>query len=145
MLVFVLVLALLVIAVGAGFLGSLVGLGGGIILTPVLVLLFGIPFGDAVGASTVSVLATSTTAGATFVHSRLTDLRIGNFLQIATVPGALIGATATVLLAHTSLVPVLLIALGVVLLSPLLGGIALHDEEARDPSTGGLNLSAPPP
>ncbi len=136
MLVLVLVLALLAIAAGAGFLGSLVGLGGGIILAPVLVLFFGIPFGDAVGASTVSVLATSTTAGAAFVHSRLTDLRIGNFLQIATVPGALIGATATVLLAHTSLVPVLLIALGVVLLSPLLGGLGLHEEEHASEAPG---------
>ena len=52
------------------------------------------------------------------------------------MPGALIGATATVLLAHTSLVPVLLIALGVVLLSPLLGGLALHDEEHPSQAPG---------
>jgi uncharacterized protein len=136
MLVVVLVLALLAIAVGAGTLGSLAGLGGGVILTPVLVLFFGIPFGDAVGASAVSVLATSTTAGAVFVHDRLTDLRIGNFLQIATVPGALIGATATVYLARTSLVPVLLIILGIVLISPLLGGLALSQEEHAPDSPG---------
>ncbi|MGP8158700.1 MAG: sulfite exporter TauE/SafE family protein [Thermoplasmata archaeon] len=136
MLVIVLVVALIVIAIGAGFFGSLVGLGGGVILTPLLVLLFGIPFGYAVGASTVSVLATSTTSGAAFVHSRLTDLRIGNFLQIATVPGALIGATVTVLIAHTSLVPVLLIVLGVVLLSPLLWGIALHEREDATEAPG---------
>lgn len=136
MLVVVLALALLAIAMAAGFLGSLAGLGGGVILTPVLVLFFGIPFGDAVGASTVSVLATSTTAGAAFAHSRLTDLRIGNFLQIATVPGALIGATATVLLARTSLVPVLLIILGVVLISPLIGGLALHQEESPPEGPG---------
>ena len=129
MLVLVLVLALLVVASGAGFLGSLAGLGGGVILTPVLVLFFGIPFGDAVGASAVSVLATSTTAGAAYVHDHITDLRIGNFLQIATVPGALIGATATVALAHTDLVPLLLIALGVVLLSTVPGTISLRHHE----------------
>ncbi len=129
MIVLVLVVALLVIAIAAGFLGSLAGLGGGVILTPVLVLFFGIPFGDAVGASAVSVLATSTTSGAAYVHDRLTDLRIGNFLQIATVPGALIGATATVLLAPTNLVPVLLIVLGLVLLSTVPGSIAMRHEE----------------
>ena len=132
MLVLVLVLALLVVACGAGFLGSLAGLGGGVILTPVLVLFFGIPFGDAVGASAVSVLATSTTAGAAYVHDHLTDLRIGNFLQIATVPGALIGATATVALSHTDLVPVLLIALGVVLLSTVPGTISLRHHAAGE-------------
>ena len=129
MLVLVLVLALLAVAAGAGFLGSLAGLGGGVILTPVLVLFFGIPFGDAVGASAVSVLATSTTAGAAYVHDHITDLRIGNFLQIATVPGALIGATATVALAHTDLVPVLLVALGVVLLSTVPGTISVRHRE----------------
>ncbi len=129
MIVLVLVVALLAIAIAAGFLGSLAGLGGGVILTPVLVLFFGIPFGDAVGASAVSVLATSTTSGAAYVHDRLTDLRIGNFLQIATVPGALIGATATVLLAPTNLVPVLLIVLGLVLLSTVPGSIAMRHEE----------------
>ena len=129
MLIVVLVLALLVVATGAGFLGSLAGLGGGVIITPVLVLFFGIPFGDAVGASAVSVLATSTTTGAAYVHDRLTDLRIGNFLQIATVPGAIVGATATVILAHTTLVPVLLIVLGAVLISTVPGSIAMRHEE----------------
>lgn len=133
MLVIVLVLALLVVATLAGFVGSLAGLGGGVILTPVLVLFFGIPFGDAVGASAVSVLATSTTSGAAYVHDRLTDIRIGNFLQIATVPGALIGATATVFLVHTSLEPVLLIVLGAVLIASVPGSIAMrHDEGPPD-------------
>ncbi|HLY77370.1 MAG TPA: sulfite exporter TauE/SafE family protein [Thermoplasmata archaeon] len=140
MLVLILALALLVIATAAGLLGSLAGLGGGVILTPVLVLFFGIPFGDAVGASAVSVLATSTTSGAAYVHERLTDLRIGNFLQIATVPGALIGATAIVLVAHTSLVPWLLIALGVVLISTVPGSLAMRHEE-HPPEVAGDALS----
>jgi len=127
---------LLLVGVLAGFLGSLAGLGGGVVLIPVLVVGFQVPLVDAIGASAVSVLATSTTAGAVFVHDRLTDLRIGNFLQIATVPGALIGATATVYLARTSLVPVLLIILGIVLISPLLGGLALSQEEHAPDSPG---------
>lgn len=140
MLVVVLVVALLAVASAAGFLGSLAGLGGGVILTPVLVLFFGIPFGDAVGASAVSVLATSTTTGAAYVHDRLTDLRIGNFLQIATVPGALIGATATVFLARTSLVPILLIALGAVLISTVPGSILMRHEE-HPPEVEGDRIS----
>jgi uncharacterized membrane protein YfcA len=129
MLVWVLVLLVLIVAVGAGFLGSLAGLGGGIILTPILVLLFGIPFGDAVGASAVSILATSTTTGAAYAHLRLTDFRIGNFLQVATVPGAIIGASVTVALARTSLVPVLLILLGVVLLATIPSSLSTRPEE----------------
>ncbi len=140
MLVLVLVVALLAVAAGAGFLGSLAGLGGGVILTPVLVLFFGVPFGDAVGASAVSILATSTTSGAAFVHDRLTDLRIGNFLQIATVPGALLGATATVFLARTSLVPVLLIALGAVLLLTVPSSLH-HRTVEQTPTTPGDDLS----
>lgn len=134
MLLWVLVVALLLTAIGAGFLGSLVGLGGGVVLAPVMVLFFGIPFGFAVGASAISVLATSTTSGATYVQDRLTDLRIGNFLQIATVPGALLGATATVLLVHSDLVPVLLILLGIVLFVSVPGSLAMRHEE--DPPLG---------
>lgn len=134
MLLWVLVVALLLTAIAAGFLGSLVGLGGGVVLTPVMVLFFGIPFGFAVGASAISVLATSTTSGATYVQDRLTDLRIGNFLQIATVPGALLGATATVLLVHSDLVPVLLILLGIVLFVSVPGSLAMRHEE--DPPVG---------
>jgi uncharacterized protein len=124
MLLVLFVVALISVAVAAGFLGSLAGLGGGVVLTPVLVLFFAVPFGEAVGASAVSVLATSTTAGAAYVHDRLTDLRIGNFLQIATVPGALIGACAVVVLARSSFVPILLIALGVILIATVPGGIS---------------------
>lgn len=120
---------LLAVATGAGFIGSLAGLGGGIVLVPVLVLFFQVPFADAVGASAISVLATSTTTGAAYIHDHLTDLRIGNFLQIATVPGAMLGATLTVLVAHLNLVPILLVILALVLLSPLPGSFAMRHEE----------------
>ena len=140
MIVLALVLALILVALGAGFLGSLAGLGGGVILTPVLVIFFGIPFGLAVGASAISVLATSTTTGAAYVHDRLTDLRIGNFLQVMTVPGAIIGATITVYLARTSLVPVLLVVLGVVLIATVPGSLAMRHEE-HPPQVAGDAIS----
>lgn len=140
MLVLVLVLSLLAIAVAAGFVGSLAGLGGGVILAPVLVVVFNVPFGDAVGASAVSVLATAATSGAAYVHDRLTDLRIGSVLEIATVPGALIGATATVVLSKTSLVPYMLILLGVVLVSTVPGSLTMRHEE-NPPEVEGDALS----
>lgn len=123
------VLLLAIVAVAAGFVGSLTGLGGGVVMIPVLVIFFGVPFPIAVGAGSVTILATSSTTGAAYVRDRLTDVRIGMFLEIATVPGALVGATLTVFLTHANLDNALLIALGFVLLAILPGAIARHREE----------------
>ena len=124
---FVLLLGL--VAIAAGLIGSLTGLGGGVIMIPVLVILFGVPFPLAVGTGVITILATSSTTGAAYVRDRLSDIRIGMFLEIATVPGALLGATLTVLLVHASLSNALLIALGIVLLSIVPGAIARRHEE----------------
>jgi len=123
---------LLVLATAAGFLGSLAGLGGGVVIVPILVILFRIPFVIAVGASAISVLATSTTAGAAYVHDHLTDVRIGMFLEIATVPGALAGAALTVYLSRLDLDPILLITLGVVLLATVPGSFLHRSEEVPE-------------
>ncbi len=112
----ILLLLILLVGVAAGLLGSLSGLGGGVVIVPLLVVAFQIPLVDAIGASAVSVLATSTATGAAYVRDRLTDIRIGMFLEIATVPGALFGVTATLLLAKSGLGSALLVALGAVLL-----------------------------
>lgn len=93
---FVIVLAL--ISVGAGLLGSLVGLGGGIVIVPVLTLLFHINIRLAIGASILSVIATSSGAAVAYVKERLTNLRAGMFLEIATTTGAVTGAYLTTLL-----------------------------------------------
>ncbi len=77
---------------GAGILGSLLGLGGGIIVIPALTLLFKIDIHYAIGASIVSVIATSSGAAATYVRERLANLRVAMVLEIATVSGALTGA-----------------------------------------------------
>ncbi len=107
---------LLLLAVAAGLVGALTGLGGGVVVIPALVLLFGVPVPDAIGVGAVTILASSSAAGAAYVREHLSDLRIGMFLEIATVPGALIGASTTVILTHASLDSVLLVALGIVLL-----------------------------
>src|SRR4051812_11716599 len=80
------------IAVVAGLLGSLVGIGGGIIMVPALTLIFGIDMRYAIGASIVSVIATSSGAAAAYVRERMTNLRVAMFLEIATTTGALTGA-----------------------------------------------------
>ncbi len=76
----------------AGFLGALTGLGGGVVIVPLLTLAFGVDIRYAVGASLVSVIATSSGAAATYVKEGFSNIRIGMFLEIATSAGALFGA-----------------------------------------------------
>ena len=76
----------------AGFLGSLTGLGGGVVIVPFLTLVFGVDIRYAIGASLVSVIATSSGAAAAYVKEGFTNIRIGMFLEIATTMGALVGA-----------------------------------------------------
>ena len=75
-----------------GFLGALTGLGGGVLLVPVLTLLFRVDIHYAIGATVVSVIATSSGAAAAYVKEGFTNIRIGMFLEIATTVGAVLGA-----------------------------------------------------
>lgn len=76
----------------AGFVGSLTGLGGGVIITPVLTLFLRVDLRYAIGASLISVIATSSGAAAAYVRDGFSNIRIGMFLEIATTLGALFGA-----------------------------------------------------
>lgn len=89
---FLFTLVVFVVSLGAGLLGSLLGLGGGLIVVPVLTLVLGVDIRYAVGASIVSVIATSSGAAAAYVRERLTNLRVAMFLELATTAGALTGA-----------------------------------------------------
>ncbi len=86
------------VAVTAGFLGSLTGLGGGVVIVPVLTLLFGVDIRYAMGASLVSVIATSSGAAAAYVREGWSNIRVGMFLEIATSMGAIGGAFLAVIL-----------------------------------------------
>ncbi len=77
---------------GAGLLGSLTGLGGGFVVVPMLTILFHVDLKYAIGASLVSVIATSSGAAAAYVREGYTNVRIGIFLEVATTVGAFIGA-----------------------------------------------------
>ncbi|MGC2657472.1 MAG: sulfite exporter TauE/SafE family protein [Bryobacteraceae bacterium] len=79
-------------AMAGGFIGSLTGLGGGVIVTPVLVLLLGVDLRYAIGASLIAVIATSSGAASAYVRDGYSNIRIGMFLEIATTIGAVFGA-----------------------------------------------------
>jgi uncharacterized membrane protein YfcA len=79
-------------AFGAGAIGALVGLGGGVLIVPILTIGFNLDIRLAIGASIVSVIATSSGAGAALVRDRLTNIRVASLLQVATVVGAIGGA-----------------------------------------------------
>jgi uncharacterized membrane protein YfcA len=84
--------AVLLVSLMAGMLGSLLGLGGGIIIIPALTLFFHIDIRYAIGASIVSVIATSSGAAAAYVREHMTNLRVAMVLELATTSGALTGA-----------------------------------------------------
>ena len=86
------ILQFMLIAVFAGFLGSLVGLGGGIIITPALTILFGFDIKYAIGASIVAVIATSSGSAIAFVKDHVSNMRVGMLLEIFTTAGGVVGA-----------------------------------------------------
>ncbi|HEY2909949.1 MAG TPA: sulfite exporter TauE/SafE family protein [Gemmataceae bacterium] len=99
-------------SLAAGFLGSLTGLGGGVVIVPLLVLAFGIDLHYAVGASLVSVIATSSGAAAAYVRQGLPNIRVGMLLEIATTLGAIGGAFLAAIVAPSAIS----IVFGIVLL-----------------------------
>ncbi|HEY9645428.1 MAG TPA: sulfite exporter TauE/SafE family protein [Chroococcidiopsis sp.] len=76
----------------AGLLGALTGLGGGVVIVPMLTLGFGVDIRYAIGASLISVIATSSGAAAAYVKEGFTNIRLGMFLEVATTVGAIAGA-----------------------------------------------------
>jgi uncharacterized membrane protein YfcA len=96
-------LCLLVGSLFAGLIGSLTGLGGGVLLVPMLVLLFHVSVRYAVGTSLISVIATSSGAASAYLTEGYTNLRIGMFLQMAATAGAIVGAIIAGLLHGTTI------------------------------------------
>jgi len=91
------------VAVTAGVFGSMLGLGGGIIVIPALTIIFDVPIKEAIAASLVSVVATSTSAAVVYVEKRLVNIRLGMTLEMATTVGALLGGFCVVYLSPHSL------------------------------------------
>jgi hypothetical protein len=112
----------------AGFLGALTGLGGGVVITPALTLLLGVDIRYAIGASLVSVIATSSGAAAAYVREGFTNIRIGMFLEIATTLGAVFGAFLSGKIPTSALA----IIFGVVLLYSAWQSARHREKEAGD-------------
>jgi uncharacterized membrane protein YfcA len=92
LLVLELMLIIFLASIVAGVIGSLVGLGGGVVVIPMLTIGLGVNIHYAIGASIVSVIATSSGAAATYVKDKMTNLKVGMFLELGTTTGAITGA-----------------------------------------------------
>ncbi|MGC9051016.1 sulfite exporter TauE/SafE family protein [Pyrobaculum sp.] len=112
-------LVLALTSMAAGFMGSLTGLGGATFLVPIYVLFIGIPIQYAAGASLISTIATSSGAGSAYLRDRVTNVRIGMSLEMATTSGSIVGSlTAAWVYAH-NLQHVIYAIFGIVLLSSI--------------------------
>jgi len=107
-----LILCMLLVSICAGIIGSLLGLGGGVIIVPALVLGFGLPMQETVGASLVGVIATSTGAATYYVQEGICNIRLGMVLETATTLGSAAGALVAVYLDQS----LLALAFGVLML-----------------------------
>jgi uncharacterized protein len=115
----------------AGLIGSLTGLGGGVVLIPLLTLLFKVDIHYAIGTSLISVIATSSGAAAAYVKEGFANIRLGMFLELATTIGAITGA---ILATHVS-TSAIAIVFGVMLVISALTSL-IHKEDKIDTGTG---------
>lgn len=124
----------------AGFIGSITGLGGGVVLVPFLALGLGIDMHYAIGASLVSVIATSSGAAVAYIREGYTNIRAGMFLEVATVLGATLGAFLTTRVTTG----VIAVVFGVVLLFSLIPFRSRDEkeEEKVDPLAARLRFDA---
>ncbi|HEX2868208.1 MAG TPA: sulfite exporter TauE/SafE family protein [Ignavibacteriales bacterium] len=114
----------------AGMLGALTGLGGGVVIVPMLSLLFGVDIRYAIGASLVSVIATSSGAAAAYVKEGFSNIRIGMFLEIATTIGAIFGA----FIATSVSTGVIAVIFGIVLIYSAITSVSKYKlKTAEDP------------
>ena len=129
-------------SIAAGLLGALTGLGGGIIVIPMLTLLFGIDIRYAAGAALISVIATSSGAASAYVKEGYSNLRVGMFLEVATTCGAVVGALLTGLLDASTIA----VIFGIVLLFSAALSFRSHPEpdpnQPPDPIATRLRLDS---
>jgi len=116
----------------AGLLGSLTGLGGGVVLIPLLTLLFKVDIHYAIGASLVSVIATSSGAAAAYVRDGISNIRLGMFLEVATTVGAVAGAS---LATHLSTAAIAIVFGTVLILSAILSFFKNQDNLVTGPGS----------
>lgn len=106
-----LALEILIMGFLTGILGAMVGIGGGVLLVPLLTLVFHVPIHTAIGASIVAVIATSSASASTYLESRLTNMRLGMTLETATATGGILGGLTAALLSRQVLSGIFAVAL----------------------------------
>lgn len=138
----ILSIKILFISMIAGILGAILGLGGGIIVTPALTILFNIDIKYAIGASLISVICTSSGSAIAYLKDKITNVRIGMFLEVATTIGAITGAFLGGLFNSS----ILFLIFGVFLLYSAINMLKKHNTEipqniTTDPLAEKLNLN----
>jgi len=118
--------SLLLISIAAGFVGAMSGMGGGVVLIPAMTLM-GMNIKQAIAISIVSVIATSSGSASAYVRDRITNLKVGMFLEMFTIVGALAGAAITLAAGQN----VLFVAFGIVLLLSWLAVFIQRHEQWR--------------
>ncbi len=126
--------------VAAGVFGSLLGLGGGVLIVPLLTLGFGLPLRDAIGVSLVCVIVTSSASASVFLERRVANLRLGMTLELFTAVGALLGGLVAFLLDERIIAGLFSVLLVYVAVSMLRPRVAAQESPAP---VGGSSLAAP--
>src|ERR1700678_741660 len=116
----------------AGLLGSLTGLGGGVVIIPLLTLVFKVDIHYAIGTSLISVIATSSGAAAAYVREGISNIRLGMFLEVATTVGAVAGAS---LATHLSTAVIAIVFGRVLILSAVLSFFKNQDNLVTGPGS----------
>jgi uncharacterized membrane protein YfcA len=128
----------------AGLFGSLLGLGGGVLLVPLLTLGFGLPLREAVGVSLVAVIMTSSAAAGVYLERHVANLRLGMSLELFTAIGALVGGSIAFLLDERVLEGLFAVLLAYVAFSMIRGGRASEDDGPAEPEEAPDPTSDPP-
>ena len=113
------IISLLISSIIAGFIGSLTGLGGATVLVPIYTLFLSIPIEYATGASLISTIATSSGAASAYIKDRITNVKIGMGLEIATTTGAIVGSLIAHYIYEHHLAFILFIISGIVILTSI--------------------------
>ncbi len=125
-----------VFSIFAGVFGSIVGLGGGVVVIPVLTILLGVDIHFAIGASIIAIIATSSGAASTYVKDKVTNLRVGMFLELASASGAITGAA---LAAYTDSAALKLIFGAILLVTVIPTLMKIGEDIPKSPELKGLS------
>ena len=109
------IVLMFLLAIVAGVIGSMVGVGGGILVVPALTIGFGVPIEYAIGASIITTIATSSGSASAYVRDRITNVRIGMFLEMGSVLGAIVGVVTTLYFVRSGLSSIIFVIFGLVL------------------------------